>query len=219
MLALSGCAATGERGQPAAETASASNPTATLRVAPATITGSFPAVGVAVADSASEWCAAFPDSLGSTALAPGQRVTIIFVRPARVPAWGAQVRRRRASPCPTAFGQPRWEGYAAYDLALIDSLRQDAGDTPGATLAVAGGAKWARGADGVVRVDLDGDGVLEEARVCTADEGEHFTLWSMVSATERRRRRAHEYFDWGAMTDPTCGPGERGEDEQTRSPP
>lgn len=181
--------------------------------AAAAATAGFPAVGVAVLDSA-RWCAAFPDGEDSAALAPGEAVAIVYTRGAAVPARMARVRHLRSTPCPTAFGQPRWEGYAAYDLELTDSLPLDAASAPTAALVVASAARWTRGGNGRARADLDGDGVPEEARSCTADEGEHFTIWS-VSAPPSRRRRAHEYFDWGALTEPTCGPGERGESEES----
>ena len=182
------------------------------RPAAATTTGKFPAVGVAVLDSAT-WCAMFPDGHDSLALSPGQAVAIVYARGAGRPARHARVRHLRPAPCPTAFGQPRWEGYAAYDLELTDSLPLDAAAAPLAALAVASAAHWTRAADGVARADLDGDGVPEEARRCTAHEGEHFTLWSGTGHTTRRRR-AHEYFDWGALVEPTCAPGESGEDEE-----
>jgi hypothetical protein len=60
-----------------------------------------------------------------------------------------------------------------------------------------------------MRADLDGDGILEEVRRCTADEGEHFTVWSARSEGGRVRRW-HEYYDWGGLADPTCRPGEDG---------
>ena len=63
----------------------------------------------------------------------------------------------------------------------------------------------------MARADLDRDGRLEEARRCTADEGEHFTLWSQAS-NGRWVRRIHEYYDWGGQTEPTCRPGEAGEE-------
>ena len=213
VLVLVACRPTGDRPQPAADTSSSGLAHRTV-VRPGTAAGesvSFPAVGVAVPDSAL-WCAEFPDSGASAALAPGQRVTIVFVKPTKFASWGAHVRQRRSLPCPTAFGQPRWDGYASYDLALIGSLRLDGDRMPTATLVVASAATWVRGADDLVRADLDGDGIQEEARRCTADEGEHFTIWSVFGAT-RRVRRAHEYFDWGAFTNPTCRPGEAGETE------
>jgi hypothetical protein len=76
-------------------------------------------------------------------------------------------------------------------------------------LAVSGDARWDALDNGVVQADLDGDGILEHARRCAADEGEHFTIWS-VRPQGPSERRAHEYFDWGANVDPTCRPGEDG---------
>ena len=175
---------------------------------------SFPAVGLAVLDTANRWCAAFPDS--APVLAPGMRVTIVFAESTAVPAWGATVTRHRDAECPADFAQSRWIDYRAYDLALVDPPRPEAIDVPSATLAVAGEAAWVRGADGRVRADLDGDGAAEEARVCRAGEGHHFTLWS--GSGGERRRRAHEYYDWGAFVDPTCSPEESAADESMVAP-
>lgn len=176
---------------------------AASRVPPVRITTStFPSVGVAVMDSASAWCAEFPAT--APALALGTRVTIVFAAPIGSPAASAKVVRRRERMCHTEFNQPRWDDYVGYDLALGDTVQQAGVDIPTATLAVASDARWVRGTDGVARSDLDGDGVPEEAHVCRADEGEHFTLWSAAPGG-RRRLRAHEYFDWGALVDPTCG--------------
>jgi hypothetical protein len=163
----------------------------------------FPPIGVAVMDSTGVWCAEFPAM--TPALKEGTPVTIVFAAPVHVRRAGATVARRRDTMCHTEFGQPRWADYVAYDLMLPDSARPATDDLPSATLVVASDARWTRGPDGVVRSDLDGDGVPEEARVCRADEGEHFTLWS-VTPNGKRRLRVHEYFDWGAQVDPTCGP-------------
>jgi hypothetical protein len=76
-------------------------------------------------------------------------------------------------------------------------------------LIVASDAGWSRGGNGLPRADLDRDGAVEEVRRCTADEGEHFTVWSGST------RRWHEYYDWGGFTDPTCRPGENGLDDST----
>ena len=160
----------------------------------------LPPVGIAVLDTAGRWCAAFPSAAAE--LGPGARVTIVFAGDAEMPAWRAAVERLRDAQCPAAFAQSRWTDYRAYDLALLDSPQPAAAPVPLATLAVAGEASWVRGADGRVRADLDGDGSMEEARVCRADEGHHFTIWSDSGGS--RRRRAHEYYDWGAFVDPTC---------------
>ena len=168
-------------------------------------------MGIAVMDTAGRWCAVFPDSV--PVLSPGSRTTIVLVEQAKASSWDATVQRVRETTCPTAFGQPRWDSYRAYNLALVDSLQLDAGDVPLATLAVANAGTWSRGTDGVARADLDGDGEPEEARVCRADEGLHITVWSGSGAT--RRRRAHEYFDLGALVDPTCTAGESAVGDET----
>lgn len=169
----------------------------------------FPGVGVAVRHSAHAWCGTFPRDSAAADPSVGEPVSIVFAGPNGVPARAARVVARRASPCPSAFPQPRWIDYVAYDIALADSVRPEPDDTPTVALAVRSAAPWSRGADGTTRADLDGDGLPEEARRCTADEGEHFTIFSH-GADGRRIRRAHEYYDWGAFTDRTCGPGEDG---------
>jgi hypothetical protein len=172
---------------------------------------SLPPIGLAVVDSNRAWCAEFVADSTAPALEPGRHVTLVFAGPAAVPAWGARVGVPHPAECPAAFPQPRWIGYVAYRLALSDSLPADSGATPSVALVVASEAHWTRGADGVVRADLDGDGEPEEARRCTAGEGEHLTLWSLRPGGSRVRRW-HEYYDWGGLTDPTCQPGEDGEE-------
>ena len=175
---------------------------------------SLPPTGLAVADSGGAWCAEFVADSTAPALEPGRHVTIVFAGPAAVPAWAARVGATHPGECPAAFPQPRWIGYVAYRLELSDSLPADAGETPSVALVVASEAHWTRGADGVVRADVDGDGEPEEVRRCTADEGEHWTLWSLRPGGGRVRRW-HEYYDWGGLTDPTCQPGEDGEESST----
>jgi hypothetical protein len=138
---------------------------------------------------------------------PGRHVTIVFAGTAAVPSGGARVGAPHLGECPAAFPQPRWIEYVAYRLELIDSLPPDG--VPSVALVVASEAPWTRGADGVVRADVDRDGQPEEVRRCTADEGEHFTVWSLRPGGGRVRRW-HEYYDWGGLTDPTCQPGEDG---------
>ena len=162
--------------------------------------GPMPAVGVAMRDEAGAWCAAFP----TDALAPGDTVTLV-AGPPDAPAVAAVVSARRGVPCPTAFPQPRWDGYATYDLRG----RATAADAL-VVLVVAGGAPWSRDAAGRLAADLDGDGALEELRRCAADEGEHFTLWRRDPRSGERRRVAHEYYDWGALVERSCAAGEDG---------
>ena len=162
--------------------------------------GAMPAVGIAVSDESGAWCAAFP----SGALAPGDTVTLV-AGPPEAPGVAAVVVARRAAPCPTAFPQPRWDGYATYDLRAPETAADAF-----VVLAVAGGVPWSRDAAGRLAADLDGDGAPEELRRCAADEGEHFTLWRRDPRTGARRRVAHEYFDWGVLVEHRCAAGEDG---------
>ena len=168
--------------------------------------GSLPRIGLAVSDSARQWCAEFVADSAVPAVEPGQRATIVFAGPGPVTALAVRVGNRQESECPAAFPQPRWIDYVAYRVALLDSVLPET-DLPPVALIVAGDAAWARGADSVPRADLDGDGEPEAVRRCTADEGEHLTLWSM-GRDGVSTRRWHEYYDWGGLTDPTCKPGE-----------
>jgi hypothetical protein len=169
---------------------------------------SLPLIGLAVSDSLRAWCGEFVADSAAPAPRPGRRVAIVFAGPATVPALRARLGQPRLGECPAGFPQPRWIDYAAYSLELIDSL-PDLTNLPSVALVVAGEAIWSRGADGVVRADVDGDGQPEEVGRCTADEGEHLTLWSPRPGGGRVRRW-HEYYDWGGFTDPTCRPGEDG---------
>jgi hypothetical protein len=175
---------------------------------PVTAADSLPLTGLAVSDSLRAWCAEFVADSAAPAPRLGRQVAIVFAAPATVPALRARLGQPRPGECPAEFPQPRWIDYSAYSLQLIDSL-PDSTNLPSVALVVASEAAWSRGADGVVRADLDGDGQPEEARRCTADEGEHFTLWS-PRLGGGRVRRWHEYYDWGGFTDPTCKPGEDG---------
>jgi hypothetical protein len=165
-------------------------------------------------DSLRAWCVEFVADSAAPAPRPGRLVAIVFPGPATVSALRAMLGRSRPGECPAEFPQPRWIDYVAYDLQLTDSVPPDATNLPSVALVVASEATWSRGADGVVRADVDGDGRPEEVRRCTADEGEHLTLWSPRPGGGRVRRW-HEYHDWGGFTDPTCKPGEDGGEPST----
>jgi hypothetical protein len=137
----------------------------------------------------------------------GAPVTLVFPdRSAPAVSRAARVARRRPAPCHSEFPQLSLEELPAYDLAGVGPVPEG---TPSVALVVGGEAAWQRGRDGGARADLDGDGLLEEARVCAADEGQHFTLWT-IGRGGVPRRRWHGYYDWGALVDETCGPGESG---------
>ena len=168
----------------------------------------LPRIGLAVSDSARAWCAEFVVDSTAQRLEPGQPVTIVFSEAAPLVALAGRLGEPHSGECPAAFPQPRWFDYTAYRVDMVNPALADT-LVPGVALIIAGDASWARGVDGVPRADLDGDGQLEEARRCTADEGEHFTIWS-TARDGHAVRRWHEYFDWGAFTDPTCRSGEDG---------
>jgi hypothetical protein len=179
------------------------------------VPGALPPIGLAVPGD-DGWCAAIVADTTRPALQPGALATIVLSSGAPMASVPARIGARRAAECPAAFPQPRWTDYHAYVLVPTGA---DSGAlaTVAAALLVVHDAPWTRGADGRVRADIDGDGRPEELRRCTADEGEHLTLWS-ARADGGRVRRWHEYFDWGAFTEPTCGPGEDGGDPSTIGP-
>jgi hypothetical protein len=174
------------------------------------VRGRFPRTGVAVRDSVGDWCAEFIIDTAATPLANGDRVAMVFPGRAAVASLAARIAGSHVGQCHAEFAQPRWFGYTAYRLELTNARPAAGTEIPDVALVVASDAKWVRDADGVVRADLDGDGTREEARRCTAGEGEHLTIWSPVPRNARERRW-HEYYDWGAFTDPNCKPGEAGE--------
>lgn len=198
-------AACGSQGDQPRQTPGATPDTATRAATPAP----FPRTGMAVLDTAGNWCAEFVIDSAAPALENGLRVTLVFAGKEAVASVNARVAGPHAGECPAAFAQPRWFGYTAVRLDLLGPPPAGA-DLPMVALVVASAAPWLRDADGVVRADLDGDGVREEARTCLADEGQHFTIWSPLPGGARARRW-HEYYDWGAFTDANCKPGEKGE--------
>jgi len=185
------------------------DPAATAVAAQARASGQLPRVGLAVRDTAGGWCAEFVGDSTAAPLVTGSPVTIVFPEAAATRSIDARLEDLPGGECWTAFPQPRWIDYVAYRLSADEREMAPSGDVPAVGLIVAGEVAWRRDSIGQLRADLDGDGVFEMARRCAADEGEHFTLWS-VHPDGRRVRRWHEYFDWGGFTDPTCGPGEDG---------
>ena len=168
----------------------------------------LPQIGLAVLEESARWCAEFVSDSTHPDLEAGRRVTIVFAGQTPVTTRIARVVGLQEEQCLAEFAQPRWIDYQAYRLELVDS-ESGAATTSPVALVVASEAPWQSGSDGVVRADLDGDGTPEEARRCAADEGEHFTIWSVTPATTPTRRW-HEYYDWGALVDPTCKSGEDG---------
>jgi hypothetical protein len=164
-------------------------------------------IGLAVRDSVGGWCAEFSNDSQPM---PAERdaATLVFAGDTSHISARVRIRARRTADCMTAFPQPRWISYAAYDVDLVDAgSPQDS--LPYLALIIGRDTRWTRVARGILRGDIDGDGTVEEVRRCAADEGEHFTVWGLPRNGAPVRRR-HEYFDWGAIVDPTCQPGEDG---------
>lgn len=169
----------------------------------------LPPIGVAVEQDDGRWCAEFPRAQ-TPRITVGATVAIVFPDGAEALVWTTRIEAPREGECQSAFPQPRWDGYAAFSLDPIGAAASSAvaaRKTVG--LAVVTPAVWRRTAPGRLRADLDGDGLPEEALRCAADEGEHFTIWT-VRSNAQPERLAHEYFDWGGLTDETCQPGEDG---------
>lgn len=168
----------------------------------------FPPVGIAVMtgeDREDErWCMALPDTAAAR-VAAGDSITIVFPGDPDTPARAGILSARRAAHCHTEFPQPRWESYVSWDVSVLRPASSPASG-PMVGLAIASPARWSWSDDGRLLADLDGDGVREEARRCLEGEGEHLTLWAGLEPA--RIRIAHEYFDWGAFVEPSCGPAE-----------
>lgn len=180
---------------------------------PALADSVFPLVGVAVRDTTGGWCAMFPVDFTREPRS-GEALAVVFASEGAI-AWYGRIVGKANVQCHTEVAQPRWADYRAYHVSITDS--STTATTSGVGLAVVSPALWSRSVDGRTIADLDGDGRSEDLRRCTADEGEHFTIWS-TSDEGGRLRRAHEYFDWGVNTEPRCTPAEAGHDIASRAP-
>jgi hypothetical protein len=181
----------------------AANPPA---VSAASAARGFPLVGIAVRDTASAWCAAFPPDSANRQPAVGDSLAIVFASADAPASLDARIAAPRSAQCHAEFAQPRWHGYTFYDLAVTQPV--EGVNVSSVALAVVSPARWTS-RDGRVMADLDGNGAPEEARRCAAHEGEHFTIWSALPG-EAPVRRAHEYYDWGAEVEATCNAGDDG---------
>ena len=173
-------------------------------------------IGVALSDYRSgtrgRWCSDFEESpltVGDTVMliwpdssAEPPEVTttnVVGTRPGRC----AQVRGDTAD-----LDDPSWG--VVYELALADSADSAAvADLTGSpAMAIRGTARWTRGPDGFPRADLDGDENVEQARLCTSNEGIHLTLWTLLDTAGTDQRREHRrwrmYQPLGYDVEPSC---------------
>jgi hypothetical protein len=162
-------------------------------------------MGIAVRDTTGDWCVTFRRTVRQPR--NGDVVTLSFANDGKAPSLPATVAEVRSTQCHAAFAQPRWDDYLAYNVRLSDPSVDNGESFIG--FAVLGSIRWAPGQNGAMLADLDGDGHPEQLRRCAADEGEHFTVWRSGSAAPATLLW-HEYFDWGALVDRTCAPGDDG---------
>lgn len=173
-------------------------------------------IGVALIDHRTtehgRWCANFEEQQ----LAIGDTVMLIWpdsstdtpevlmthvagTRPGRC----AQVRGDTADLDDPNFG-------TVHELALADSADSAtvANLAGSPAMAIRGSARWTRGPDGFPRADLDGDENVEQARVCTSNEGIHLTLWTLLDTAgagqPRDHRRWRMYQPLGYDVEPSC---------------
>ena len=106
----------------------------------------------------------------------------------------ARIDAKLAEDCDVDLGQ---SGDSYYRIQLDDSTQ---GRLP--YFAVTGRTQPVIAPTGIVRVDVDGDGVIEEFRVCTSHEGLHLTIWSGKAL--KGTRRFHRYFPLHYDVDPSC---------------
>ena len=172
-------------------------------------------IGVALTDYRSgargRWCVDFEESQ----LTVGDTVTLIWPdSSADAPAvLTTNVVGTRAGRCAQVRGDTADlddpDSGNVYELALADSAVSvpiDLAASP--AMAIRGTARWTRGPDGFPRADLDGDENVEQARLCTSNEGIHLTLWTLLDTAgtdqPREHRRWRMYQSLGYDVEPSC---------------
>jgi hypothetical protein len=172
-------------------------------------------VGVATLDhraSERRWCADFEEYQ----LAVGDSVTLVWpdsstdsVASVRTTIVGARDGRCAQMRSDTVGLDDAGRG-TVYELALADSADSTAVAELAVTPAIAirGTAGWTRGPERFPRADLDGDENVEQARLCTSNEGIHLTLWTLVDSVAPGRPREHRrwraYQPLGYDVEPSC---------------
>jgi hypothetical protein len=121
--------------------------------------------------------------IASDALPVGDTVTLVMMGDSQ--RLERSVVRERVSLCsvPTESSY----GYSYYLLQPSPA--------GGYGIAIAG-AFTPQSSAGVVRVDLDGDGVPESFRQCPSSEGQHLTVWTGDPLVGKRRSHAYYYVGY-----------------------
>jgi hypothetical protein len=154
-------------------------------------------VGIAIGKRG-EYCAILPD----TTVPAGTSVTLVWPDAGRAATATGSLRALNRGGCSWVSADDASEGEGAYPLSFPARAQEIVDGQGTIAIAVVAPAAWRVGADGVARADLDGDGTLEAARVCTSFEGLHLTLWSGAPLTGTKRW--HRYHYLGMDVEPTC---------------
>jgi hypothetical protein len=165
------------------------------------------------------WCVTFAD----TTLAIGDTVTLVWPDDQEgAPTLRTLVRRARRGQCPPALSlmgdtlradvqRPRDR---PLELVPADSALRRSDEFFPIAIAVGNSVRWVRGADHLVRADVDGDGLLELVRSCASSEGLHLTLWTVrrpgVVPDSGETPRWHDYHPLGYDVEPNCTARETG---------
>src|SRR5689334_7541162 len=80
---------------------------------PRRVVHAFPRVGIAVRDSASDWCAEFMIDSAATPLRIGDHASIVFPGASGAASLDARVMGPHVGQCHAEFAQPRWNEYAS----------------------------------------------------------------------------------------------------------
>jgi hypothetical protein len=160
--------------------------------------------------SPGKWCTDF----GDLQLSLGDTVTLVWPDTVtKFPSIVAVVSRVRTDSVCVLYGQDpgaraAQEGDESYELTPLRPIAADDSRTARPGIVVWGNVRWVRGADHLLRADLDDDGHAEIARSCSTQEGVILTVWTSVkdeaSGKPREVRRWKAYQPLGFDDVPNC---------------
>jgi hypothetical protein len=151
-------------------------------------------VGLALATGHNSGCLA----IANDHLAPGSAIVLVSPRWQHVAPKPrvavAQVETKLRADCDVDLGK---YGDSYYQINLSDSTKIR---YPYFALTVK--TRPVIGRDGTIRASVSHDGVDQVFRVCTSQEGLHFTIWSGKAL--KGTRRYHAYFPLRYEVEPSC---------------
>ncbi|UCF40916.1 MAG: hypothetical protein JSW43_00805 [Gemmatimonadota bacterium] len=153
------------------------------------------AIGLATADTGASICL----TIHRADLAVGTPLLLLDVTGNDKPL-NARSGVRRGAPCPRdmATGDE-----ASYETTLAPGAQLQRG---GVYFAVVTPPAGPVESGPVTRLDVDGDGAIEEFRTCASSEGLHLTVWPGAEMTGTRLW--HRYFYLGYDVEPDCSDAE-----------